>query len=360
MKKITQSLIIATMVLAVVSCGKEDEKVEPVDSNIQQYVEVTRSADNGAKASSTYHMEFKKEGTWTIYQGDSPSTIDLSASVGQTSENSITLDGFNSDQRYYFAVVLNGAEISMVSETQLPFKGQPNFRDLGGIVTADGHKVRWGMIYRSGDLSKLTSSDVTYLGSLHLNTVIDFRSESEVALAPDKLPEGVQHLNIAIDDSLLDKQQIITWLQEGNAEVFDTILIYANRLFVTEYHDQFALFLQQLQQADGPIVFHCTQGKDRAGWATALFLSALGVDRETIIENYLASNDYLNSYIEKTIALINAAGMNGELIRPMLEVKREYLETALDLVDSEFGGMESYLKNQLGVDVDLLRQMYLE
>ncbi len=348
------------MVLAVTSCGKEPEKVEPVDSNIQQYVEVTRSADDGAKASSTYHMEFKKEGTWTIYQGDSPSTIDLSVSVGHTSENSITLDGFKNDQRYYFAVVLNGSEKAVVSETQIPLQGQPNFRDLGGIVTNDGHKIRWGMVYRSGDLNKLTASDVSYLGSLHLNTVIDFRSELEVSLAPDKLPEGVEHMNFAIHDSLLDRQQIITWLQQGNADVFDTILIHANRVFVTEYKEQFALFLQQLQQADGPIVFHCNQGKDRAGWATALFLSALGVDREKIIENYLASNDYLNSYIEKTIALINVAGMNGELIRPMLEVKKEYLETAFNIVDSEFGGMENYLKNQLGVDVDKLKEMYLE
>ncbi len=360
MKIFTRTLALAGLVIVAASCGKDEQDTMPEDSNIQQYVEVSRSADDGAKASSSYNFAFKKEGTWTLYQGESPSTIDLSVSVGQTSENSLTLNGFKTDQRYYFAVVLNGSQISMVSETQLPFRGQSNCRDLGGIVTKDGRKVRWGMIYRSGDFSKLTSTDKAYLSGLGLNTVIDFRAETEVASAPDKLPEGVEYINLAIHDTLLDQQQIITWLQQGNAAVFDTLLIHVNRTFVTQYADQFALFLQQLEQADGPVVFHCNQGKDRAGWATALFLSALGVDRETIIENYLATNGYLEGYVEKVVQLITSAGMDGEIIRPILEAKRQYIETAFDLVDQEFGSMENYLKDQMGIDPEELKRLYLE
>jgi protein-tyrosine phosphatase len=354
-------MLLAGMILPVVSCGKkDDENTMPEDSNIQQYVEVTRSAQDGAKASSTYKMEFSKSGTWTIYQGDSPSTIDMSVSVGQTSEGSITLDGFNTDQRYYFAVVLNGTQMSTVSERHLPFLGQSNFRDLGGYITADGKKIKWGMIYRSGDMNRFSASDKAYFQSLHVKLVIDFRAEEEVASAPDKLPEGVQTLNLPIHDTLFDRDQIMHWLQTGETAAFDTLLYHANRSFVLEYGEQFSLFLNQLEQAGGPIVFHCNQGKDRAGWATALFLSALGVDKETIIEDYLASNDYLKNYIEKTIQMINMAGMNGESIRPLLEVKKEYIETAFDLVEKEYGSMENYLKNQLGVDVEKLREMYLE
>jgi protein-tyrosine phosphatase len=353
-------MVLAGSVLAMVSCGNDDENVMPEDSNIQEYVKVTRSADDAAKASAEYKMEFSKSGTWTIYQGDSPSTIDLSVSVGQTSEGSITLDGFEANQRYYFAVVLDGSQISMVSERRLPFVGQSNFRDLGGLVTADGRKIKWGMVYRSGDLSKFVTSDIAYMQSLHVNMVVDFRSEEEVASDPDKLPEGVQTLNLAIHDTLFDPSQIYTWLLEGNTEVFDTLLYHANRSFVLNYGDQFGLFLQQLEQAEGPVVFHCNQGKDRAGWATALFLSALGVDKETIIEDYLASNIYLESYIEKTIQMINLAGLNGESIRPLLEVKREYIETAFDIVEKEFGSVENYLKSQLDVNVESLRAMYLE
>jgi len=305
-------------------------------------------------------MEFSKQGTWTIYQGESPVTVDMSVSVGETSESSITLDGFKNDQRYYFVVVLNGKEKAVVSERKLPFKGQANFRDLGGIVTADGKKVRWGMVYRSGDLSMFMSSDQAYFQSLQVQLVVDFRSEEEVASAPDKLPEGVQTLHLAIHDTLFDRSQILTWLQQGNTAVFDTLLIHANRTFVTEYSEQFSQFMHQLEQGGGPVVFHCNQGKDRAGWATALFLSALGVDKETIIEDYLATNNYLSGYVEKTIKLINAAGMNGESIRPMLEVKSKYIETAFDIVEKEYGGMQKYLTDQLGVDVEKLKELYLE
>jgi len=360
MRKIFKPLILSAMVLATVSCGKNDENVQPEDSNIQQYVTVTRAADDGAKASATYEMTFSKEGTWTIYQGDSPSTIDMSVSVGHTSESTITLDGFSSDQRYYFNVVLNGSQISMVSETQLPFKGQVNCRDLGGIITADGHKVKWGMVYRSGDLSLLSATDQAYFKNLGVKNVVDFRSEDEVAQAPDKLPDGVAYYNMAIDNSLVSRDQILAWLRAGDADALDTVLYQVYKSFVLEYSDQFSLFLNRLQEGDGPLLFHCSQGKDRAGWATALFLAALGVDDQTIMENYMASNEYLNNVIEKTIQMVNLAGMDGEILRPVLVVKEDYLKAAIDLVENEFGDLQTYVKDQLGVDVERLKKLYLE
>ncbi len=351
---------ILSAVMMMTGCSKDDGTDVPRETNLQQQVVVTRDPDHGAKASSVYRFEFKVDGTWSIYQGESPLTIDMTTRVGYTTEREFMLDGFDAETRYYFRLVRDGSETAVVSEVQLPFEGQRNFRDLGGTVMADGRKIRWGAIYRSGDLSELTPVDRAYFNSLGVTKVIDFRSDEEVAQAPDKLPEGMEVIRLPIDDTLISQDLILGWLRNQDTLALDTLLDHVYTRFVTHYHDQFSLFLQQLENADGPIVFHCTEGKDRAGWAATLFLAALGADKETIYENYMASNRYLKERIEKTIQMVNLAGLNGELLRPILEVDTSYLERAISLVEKEYGSLENYLIQQMGVHPLALRSLYLE
>ncbi len=335
------------------ACNNDDEPA-PARSNIQQYVETTRNA-----GSDSYGMTFSKQGNWKVYMGTSPGNIDMNVSVGESAQGSLTINGLNTTQRYYFIVELDSSEQAMVSETQIAVVGQPNFRDLGGIITSDGMSVKWGKIYRSGELNQLTDGDKQYMASMKIDKLIDFRFEEEINKAPDNIPDGIDVVNLPVKDSLFSRTVLTSWLLSSNKEGFDTLLIHANRVFVTEFQNEFSEFLKSLES--GPsLLFHCTHGKDRTGFATALFLSALGVDREKIIENYLESNTYLDTIIEQTIAYVNSLGLNGELLRPTLEVKREYLENAFSIIDSQYGGMDKYLRNTLGVDVDRLKAMYLE
>lgn len=332
----------------------------PEETNLQQYVVVTREPDGGAKAAPEYHFAFQVDGSWSIYQGETPGTIDMTVRIAFTSERELTLGGYESSKRYFFRVVRNGAETAVVSEVQMPFEGQRNFRDLGGTVMADGRKIRWGMLYRSGDLSRFTSADKAYFQGLGIRTVIDFRSDEEVSGAPDKLPEGIEVIPLAIDDSLASRERILDLLKRGDAEALDTLLDQVYLDFVRLYHDQFSLFLQQLEEGDGPFVFHCTQGKDRTGWATTLLLGALGADKGTIFENYLATNRYLRNDIEKTIQMVNLAGLDGELLRPVLEADSTSLARALEEVEAHYGSLQNYLQQQMGVDVKRLQSLYLE
>ena len=361
MKRLTQSIILTIMVLSFASCNKNDDQGDPAPqkSNIQQYVEVTRNANKSSNAASTScTMTFSKQGTWKIYMGTNPDSIDMNNEVAETSASSVEITGLDPYKRYYFEVVLDDKEKATVSSTGVTIKGQPNFRDLGGMITQDGKSVKWDMVFRSGELSALTDDDVQFMANMHFDKLIDFRYTEEIIQNPDKLPSGIDVIKIPVEQGSYSRSQMLQWLSANDQEAFDTLLIHANKVFVTDAQEEFGEFMKKLENGDR-LVFHCTAGKDRAGYATALFLSALGVDRETIIQDYLTSNKYNEKMIEETIAYVNSVGMNGELLRPVLIVKREYIEQAFNTIDSQYGGMDSYLK-LLGVDVEKLKSLYLE
>lgn len=353
MKRLFSYLLAFSIVFAFARCG-DDETPAPARSNIQQYVKTTR-----IPASDTYKMNFSKQGTWKVYQGTTPDNIDMVNEVGNSTSGSISISGLNSTQRYYFKVDLDGTDQAVTSETQIAFQGQTNFRDLGGIITKDGKSVKWGKIYRSAELNNLTGDDKQYMSSMKIDKLVDFRFTDEIAEAPDDIPDGIDVINLPVEDSLFSRTVLTSWLLSSNKAGFDTLLIHANKVFVTDFQNEFATFMKGLESGQS-VVFHCTHGKDRTGFATALFLSALGVDREVIIGDYLMSNDYLAGLTEQTIAYVNSLGLNGELLRPTLEVKREYLEEAFKIIDSRYGGMDKYLHETLGVDVEKLKALYLE
>jgi len=355
MNRLINLLIILSMALPFMSCEDSNETVESGD--LVSYVSAVRKP-----GTDSYTLKFSKSGEWAIYMGTSPNAIDMNTSVAVTSRDSVVIDGLNVEQRYYFAVEFNGDKDNavIVSEKQIAVSGQPNFADLGGIVTADGHSVKWGKVYRSGELSKLTNEDIAYMESLKLDAIIDFRFPAEKEKAPDRFPEGVDTIPIPVADGSYDESTIIKWLMSGNSEAFDTMLVHVNKVLVTEEQESFKEFFDHLEKGEETVLFHCTKGKDRAGFAAAMFLSALGVDRETVIDNYLKSNEYLSNITQKTIDFVNSKGLNGELLRPILEVRPEYIQTAFDIIDKQYGGIDSYLKNNLHVDIEKLRELYLD
>jgi protein-tyrosine phosphatase len=123
----------------------------------------------------------------------------------------------------------------------------------------------------------------------------------------------------------------------------------------------FREFFRILEQtSEYPFVYHCAAGKDRTGIASVLFLTALGADEEMVRKDYFLSNERLKEYANKVVLTINGSGRNGEIIRPMMEVRPEYLHAAYDEIERSFGGMENYLANVLHTNIDLLKSKYLE
>lgn len=231
----------------------------------------------------------------------------------------------------------------------VPLEGTVNFRDMGGYTTTDGRTVKSGLVYRGGDLDNLTDADLELLAGLGLKTIVDFRSHEEVEAAPDRLPSTITNVHHLV----VDPGSIFT-LTEVNAETGPDLMRKLNVVLVNDAKAQYAEFFRVLADTgQAPLLFHCSAGKDRTGYAAALFLAALGVDRETIFDDYMVSAPYAEA---KYSGLLRKY---PELL-PVITVRREYLAAAFEEMDRAYGGVENYLIQELKADPDLLRDLFTE
>lgn len=246
-------------------------------------------------------------------------------------------------------LVLAFSACALKKKRLLPIEGAYNVRDLGGYKTAQGKTVKWGMVYRSGDLNHLTPTDLDELKKRNLKTIVDFRGKEERDKAPDKMPETVKNVHhIPVDPG-----NIIA-LSEFNAENGTELMRSLNEALVNGAKSEYTTFFEILSDPENtPLLFHCSAGKDRAGFAAVLFLSSLGVDRETIYQDYLLSADCVK---EKYAPLVK----ENPHLAPLMTVKREYLDKAFEVIDNNYGGIENYLSKELGVDINRMRSIYTE
>lgn len=244
---------------------------------------------------------------------------------------------------------------------RLPLQGAHNFRDLGGYQTPEGLAVRWGVLYRSDKLAELSDDDVAYLSRLGLRRVIDFRSDGERERDPDRLPEGVPVTLLPIAGEGLDPGQIEKLVRKGDSDAVAQILVTGNDAFVREFSPEYRAFLLSLADEENlPALFHCTGGKDRAGFAAALTLMAVGVPREEVMRDYLLTQEYtaesraamLRALRIRSLGMLDTAG-----IEALASARREYLQAAFDAIDSEYGGTDGYIRDGLGIDDATLAQI---
>jgi protein-tyrosine phosphatase len=248
---------------------------------------------------------------------------------------------------------------------RLPLDGAHNARDLGGYLAADGRRVRWGRLYRSDALGELSDDDVTYLGRLGLRHVTDFRSPPERERAPDRLPLSPAPRVVLrpIIGEVLDPKILQDRLLSGTADGTEmaALLVAGNRAFVTQFGEVYSGFLRDLADDENlPALFHCTAGKDRAGFAAALTLLALGVSRDTVMDDYLLTNALSEGATDRILLTLRVASFfrtSPEDARPLFEARREYLQAAFDTIDERYGSTEGYFSEGLGIDAPTLERL---
>ncbi|MBP5339422.1 MAG: tyrosine-protein phosphatase [Prevotella sp.] len=270
------------------------------------------------------------------------------------------------------------------SQRAIAFSGIENARDIGTLVMQNGQTVRAGMLVRSGNLSQATDGDVVVLkGKYHLTDVFDFRLEAEANAAPDRIIDGVSYIHL----STLPKALIEGFASSDSSDMasmdkkgmMETLLKYAMNpkaqsmarqlypIIVTDSTAQhyYGAFLRGVLRAEGGVLWHCSQGKDRAGWASAFLLAALGASREVIVEDFDLSNQSYARQVEAMTAKVRDAGGNDEAVafmRAMIGVSRENFESTLDLIDQRYGSLSQYIENLLGFSKEeqqQLRKKYL-
>ncbi|MFD2645638.1 tyrosine-protein phosphatase [Pseudomonas japonica] len=234
--------------------------------------------------------------------------------------------------------------------------GIDNFRDIAGTTTAyttanDG-TMRAGVFYRSNALTP-KGRDLALLNSLGISNVYDLRTPSEIAATPDTLPSGARYQNIDIIGSTTSGANVTTISFTSAAQAV-AMMEETNRAFVSDagMRGQFAVLFNELAAADGAALFHCTAGKDRTGWTAAVLLSIAGVDNATIMQNYLATNDYTAARVAATLAAMPAR--MAAIYAPLLGVQASYLQAGLDEVIAAYGSMDNYLKTGLGLSQETL------
>jgi protein-tyrosine phosphatase len=247
----------------------------------------------------------------------------------------------------------------------VPLQGGRNFRDLGGYRTEDGHTVKWGELYRSGSMHDLTPSDFAYLGRLGIRTVCDFRDVHERAVEPVSWPTG-KAPNILADDydlgriGMFPSQQIGTW----DAERTRQYMASTYPKLLSAFNGQYRRMFRQLLAHQVPLAFNCSAGKDRTGIAAALILTSLGVPRDTVIQDYLLTNKYLQmDSLSDSPATAAWAKLPAPVLKQLSVADRSYIESALAVLERHRGGPMGYLQDELQLspaDIQKLRNLYLE
>lgn len=259
-----------------------------------------------------------------------------------------------------------------VSTQSIHLNGVGNARQLGGYVGEGGRTVKDGVLLRTAALDKPTEEDVRRLTEeYHLAEVIDLRMAYETEESPDLQISGVKNLNLRIidEEALAEETQTLSpedqaKLQSDNQadrlEVYGKLGVVGDQMYINFLsHDAgkqgyAQLFQELLALPEGKsLLFHCTQGKDRTGCAAMLILSALGVDEDTILADYMLTNEFNAEIIEQERQqLLNAGIKEDELDGMMIAMDQVFPQTmtnALDWLKQEYGSVTGYLTEELGL-----------
>jgi protein-tyrosine phosphatase len=352
-------IVLLPIVFVLAACGAPSEPVVPPDNDPM----AVRQNDG----SVWLRWQSAPKGRVRVFVGNDPETVlsdaasdeqgDGGAALGELERGEFVATELPGDTRPYFALVPDAGLPIVVAERLLPLEGAHNFRDLGGYPTADGRRVKWGRIYRSDHLGDLTDDDLAYLEGLGIRTVCDFRSAVEREASPDRFGESgtPRTVNPDISDDRFAMDELQDQILSGDLgdTDFTNLLIEGNRAFARDYTDQYAQFLRLAENPDDlPMVFHCTAGKDRAGFGAVVLLMALGVPEKVAIDDYLLTQPYTQHNIESTLRLIRFASLfrtDTERVRPLLGVQLAYIRAGVDTAEREYGSMDAYLEKGLGL-----------
>ncbi len=225
-----------------------------------------------------------------------------------------------------------------------------NFRSLGGQTTAEGGRVRSGLVYRSAHLAEASDPDLDKLVDLGIRTVFDFRNQGDLAAeGPNRLPDGVDLVSLPMVDpanrtgartdfSLLSAEELEE--RYGNGKAFQWMKEASGRSVSDPGRAaQFGEFVRGLLAPGAvPVLFNCSAGKDRTGWAASLLLLAVGVPEQQVVDHYLETNQHV------------VPGRYGELMMPLAVVHADYFAEQMKVLADTWGTFDQYWTDGLGLD----------
>ena len=290
------------------------------------------------------------EGTVKIYQSSQTDFFDLSSSISEQNINAgyksvLAMPAFN---RNYFKLVFNKKHSIITAERVIATDKIFNFRDLGGYYNKEKKQSQWGKLYRSSALAMAGERDVAILNQLGIKTMIDFRTEKENISYPVKyhaeqvftFPLRGNNYNIFFDKILSEK------MRKGDVIVYQQDVLS----FILENNTDYfiKMFDVLLDEDNYPVVFYCSLGKDRSAIAAALILAALDIDKETVIHDYLLSNNLID-YHSLVRNIDQFKFQVQETIIALFSANKEVFDYAFKRIEKDYGSIPDYLEKELNL-----------
>lgn len=243
-----------------------------------------------------------------------------------------------------------------------------NFRDLGGYIGNNGRVVKKGQIYRSSQLSNLSEEEINDLVALNMQTIVDFRNQTERKANPDDSVPRATYVSLDIlSEASAASPDVTTML--NNLTQAETLMedVYTSLVTSKSASAGYREFLDLLlTKEDTPLVFHCTFGKDRTGYGAALILKILGVSDQDILANYTESNDALKNFNQQLLNQLKQAyklsNTQSQQLAPLLGVNPTYLKHVFQTITANYQDFDTYLEKELAFDqakVTAFREKFL-
>ncbi|MCA6069165.1 tyrosine-protein phosphatase [Chryseobacterium sp. RG1] len=254
-----------------------------------------------------------------------------------------------------------------ITEKNIQIKKVHNFRTVGNIKNVDGRTLKEGKFYRSGHLHQLKKKSFDELEQLGIKEVIDLRNSKEIAQKPDNLPGDIIYKNYsAFEDEgdQLDQAKKLVLKGKVDGSDADKRMLEFYKDYVSENPEIIKKIITEILESDQPILYHCTAGKDRTGITTALILTILKFDKETIYNDYLLSNNYRKKLVDKRLNLANNLHfiypkMDVRVLEKLSWVETDYLDAAFNEINKKYGSIDNYIQQVLGIS-ESKRQEYIQ
>lgn len=336
----------------------------------------------------TIYLQINQDftGELTVFINEFPNALEGSRKQGIKFNKGVSEGLGPAEKRVFYSLELAGIPY-IGAERRVAVDGLYNFRDLGGYYTKDGKLTKWGLIYRSDAPDHLNEEDCSYLKKMQFSSAIDFRSPAEIALKPDVAFGEKEHYNFnphaaiakkasetpeqksAKDQQKVEKLVKLSQTKEGQKQLLNMqqqMVIQMRELVLSENaQTAYRNFLTILLQRKVPNFFHCQGGKDRTGWAAAIILGLLGVDKTVIYEDYLLTEDFNRPRNEQRMSIYKQYTDNPfvlDYLASLQQTKTEYLDSAFHTMEENYGSMEKYAVEALKVtekDLQRLKSYYL-
>jgi protein-tyrosine phosphatase len=298
----------------------------------------------------------------SVFRGDSPDRILIDYPLVQVEQGcSILLSGLKADRPHFFKLVTgNGVEL-IIGERRPVVEGAPNLRDLGGYETEDGRRVKWGRIFRSSNLGRLTDKGLGLVKRLGIKLVCDFRTDAEARKLPNRFPDStdVGYLRLPIQHGDFEPTAVFERIRNGDYDwISEEFMLQGYIESIDRFPQVWAALLNRLSDsANQPLLFHCTGGKDRTGTAAALILSALRVPEQTVVEDFGLSDGYNAEARQKIYAYLRPLGVDILKVEPYFTAPPIRLRTLLTYIGDHYGSPEKYLLQEVGVTERVMQRL---